>query len=60
MLRVALLSMILLSTVSVLGSNAHAETRLALLIGNSEYEIAAPLRNPQNDVELLSVCSKKK
>ena len=53
MLRVALLSMILLSTVSVLGSNAHAETRLALLIGNSEYEIAAPLRNPQNDVELL-------
>ncbi|MDX2257554.1 MAG: caspase family protein [Hyphomicrobiaceae bacterium] len=33
---------------------ALAEQRLALLIGNSRYEVAKPLRNPENDVRLLT------
>lgn len=33
---------------------AHAETRLALVIGNSRYETIAPLRNPENDIEVVS------
>lgn len=33
---------------------AMAEERFALLIGNSRYEVAAPLRNPENDIELMA------
>ena len=38
----------------VLPTLACAEDRLALLIGNSRYEHAAPLRNPENDVEVVA------
>ena len=34
---------------------AHASKRVALVIGNSAYEHAAPLKNPRNDAEDLAV-----
>ena len=37
----------------------RAEQRLALLIGNSRYENATPLRNPENDIELVELTLKK-
>ena len=33
---------------------AHAEKRVALVIGNSSYELIAPLANPKNDAELMA------
>lgn len=33
---------------------ASATDRLALLIGNSRYETATPLRNPENDIEVVA------
>lgn len=33
---------------------AHAQERFALLIGNSRYEHAKPLRNPENDIEVVA------
>lgn len=33
---------------------AVASTRLALVIGNSRYQDAIPLRNPENDVNVVS------
>src|SRR4051812_25823497 len=35
-------------------TSADAEERLALLIGNSRYVYAAPLRNPENDIVLVA------
>ncbi len=46
----------ILATVATLctgPARAEEETRLALLIGNSRYEHATPLRNPENDVDLM-------
>jgi len=33
---------------------AHAEKRVALVIGNSAYQSAVPLANPANDAKLMS------
>lgn len=38
---------------------ARAEARFALLIGNSRYEVAAPLRNPENDIEMMAAALEK-
>lgn len=38
----------------VMSSPAFAEVRVAFLVGNSAYEHATPLRNPQADVELIA------
>lgn len=35
-------------------AGATATDRLALLIGNSRYETATPLRNPENDIEVVA------
>ena len=40
-------------------SSAKAKNRIALLIGNSRYDPATPLRNPQNDIELVQVSLQK-
>ncbi|WLR95623.1 caspase family protein [Shinella zoogloeoides] len=40
-------------------SAAMAEERFALLIGNSRYEVAAPLRNPENDIEMVAAALEK-
>lgn len=36
-----------------LAAAAHAEKRVALVIGNSAYERISPLANPKNDAELM-------
>lgn len=46
---VALTALLLLSA-----GAATAADRLALLIGNSRYEAAVPLRNPENDIEVVA------
>ena len=33
---------------------AHAEKRVALVIGNSAYQTIAPLDNPRNDARLMA------
>jgi uncharacterized caspase-like protein len=38
---------------------AAAADRFALLIGNSRYEVAAPLRNPENDIEMMAAALEK-
>ena len=37
-----------------LPAGASAADRFALLIGNSRYEAATPLRNPENDIEIVA------
>src|SRR5262245_3133699 len=40
--------------------DAHAETRLALLIGNQSYsEKVGPLKNPHNDIALVGAALEK-
>lgn len=51
--KFAALLMIALSF-SLISSVANASKRVALVIGNSAYEHAAPLKNPRNDAEDLS------
>lgn len=51
LLGVLAINALLFSAVSGI---AHAEDRLALVIGNSRYEYASPLRNPENDIKLVS------
>jgi len=46
---IAILALILLSA-----TGATAADRLALLIGNSRYVAATPLRNPENDIEVVA------
>lgn len=43
----------------VSAAQSHAEDRLALLIGNSRYEHATPLLNPENDVGLVAESLKR-
>ena len=45
----------LLSVLVVFGlsGEAFAQKRVALLIGNSAYRYASPLKNPVNDVALM-------
>ncbi|MBP1875952.1 hypothetical protein J2Z19_005700 [Ensifer adhaerens] len=38
---------------------ASASVRHALLIGNSRYEVATPLRNPENDIEIVGTALEK-
>ncbi len=38
---------------------AHAERRVALVIGNAAYEHAPPLRNPANDAEAIAALLKR-
>jgi len=40
--------------VAGMGSVAHAEKRVALVVGNSAYENAVKLNNPANDATLMS------
>ena len=50
-----MLSMIVFALSFVLSTNmADAAKRVALVIGNSAYEHAAPLKNPRNDAEDIS------
>lgn len=51
----SLLAVVLLGDVTA----AAASERLALLIGNSRYEHATPLRNPENDIALVEHSLKK-
>ena len=44
---------IIAAVISFGGSAAEAAKRVALLIGNAEYQATTPLRNPTNDVELM-------
>ena len=39
---------------SLLASPAQADTRVALVVGNSEYKFVAPLGNPANDARLIA------
>ena len=41
------------AVVSFTGTAAEAAKRVALLIGNQDYQATTPLRNPSNDVELM-------
>ena len=38
----------------VLPGTAHAEKRVALVIGNSAYSKISPLANPKNDAQLIA------
>lgn len=46
-------SLLVLFCVTIAGGAARAETRVALVIGNSSYAVA-PLTNPKNDAALMS------
>ncbi len=50
MLRVLTAFMAFLISVSL----AHAEKRVALVIGNSSYKLISPLANPKNDAALMA------
>lgn len=41
------------AVISFNGTAAEAAKRVALLIGNAEYQATTPLRNPTNDVDLM-------
>jgi hypothetical protein len=42
-----------LSCLTIAGP-AHADKRVALVVGNSAYKSVAPLANPQNDARLMA------
>lgn len=50
---------VLLCLMLLLPFEALASTRHALLIGNSRYEVATPLRNPENDIEIVGAALEK-
>ncbi|HEV7321216.1 MAG TPA: caspase family protein [Ensifer sp.] len=52
-MSVILLRRFLFCLLLALPLEAAASTRHALLIGNSRYEVATPLRNPENDIEIV-------
>jgi uncharacterized caspase-like protein len=45
---------ILLAFTSFMSISAHAEDRIALVVGNASYEQIGPLDNPVNDAKLIS------
>lgn len=47
---------VLIATLVLLGFtlSAHAKKRVALVIGNSSYNLISPLANPKNDAELMA------
>ena len=54
-LPVVAVSFVLALVISILGSgNALAAKRVALVIGNSQYENTSPLKNPVNDANLMA------
>ena len=54
--RIAFLSRCLAAAFSVIAAmgSAHAEKRVALVIGNSAYQYARVLANPANDARLMA------
>ncbi|MGI9415651.1 MAG: caspase family protein [Hyphomicrobiales bacterium] len=51
----AFLSALIALTFSALAPlEVHAEKRVALVVGNSEYSLISPLQNPRNDAELMA------
>ncbi len=56
---VGFLHRILYCLVLLLPVEAAASARHALLIGNSRYEVATPLRNPENDIEIVGAALEK-
>jgi Caspase domain/Putative peptidoglycan binding domain len=53
-------SLISLQLVLMLSSASHAESRIALLIGNQAYnEKVGPLKNPHNDIALVGTALEK-
>lgn len=50
---------ILVFLLLLLPVEATASVRHALLIGNSRYEVATPLRNPENDIEIVGAALEK-
>ena len=53
-------SLISLFLVLVLSSGSHAESRIALLIGNQAYnEKVGPLKNPHNDIAVVGTALEK-
>src|SRR5271157_2044327 len=55
--RIALLSRAIVAAlmlVAGMGSTAHAEKRVALVVGNSAYQSAVKLDNPAHDAKLMS------
>ena len=54
-----LLALAVLLAVALVGSEAKAERRVALVIGNAEYAHAPPLRNTQNDANDMADALKK-
>ncbi len=53
MRTIALAALVAFLTFLVAG-DALAEKRVALVIGNSEYELISPLANPENDARLMA------
>ena len=58
-MRVMLVRRILFCMLLLLPVEAAASVRHALLIGNSRYEVATPLRNPENDIEIVGAALEK-
>lgn len=52
-MRVMWIGRLLVFVLVLLPVEAAASVRHALLIGNSRYEVATPLRNPENDIEIV-------
>ncbi|HEV7308194.1 caspase family protein [Ensifer sp.] len=58
-MRVILWHRLLFCLMLALPIDALASVRHALLIGNSRYEVATPLRNPENDIEIVGAALEK-
>ena len=54
MLRLNVLLLIGLAFLAGFYTSAQAERRVALVIGNSDYAHATPLKNPRNDAKAIS------
>jgi uncharacterized caspase-like protein len=50
---------IAIASAIALASEAQAEKRVALVIGNSAYQHTAPLKNPRNDAEDMTITLKR-
>jgi formylglycine-generating enzyme required for sulfatase activity len=59
MLSRILLFVALLTGPALVAADAHAERRVALVVGNARYENAATLRNPRNDAGDMAELLKK-
>lgn len=59
MRQIVLQAFLLIAFVLVAGPEALAEKRVALVVGNSNYQHATPLRNPKNDAIALASALKR-